>query len=237
MRRGPKPKRILLVVGRDNRIKTEYMGRMALSGLSDLKLQVMWEDPGCQWTSRMRRLESLFPGMPVLARKIGMKIAHMLCTLIHRGYFRERERRDNGIEFRIENLRKRLGRLAGRNGISILSFSSGGRVSSLLADSLGIERIICIGYPFRNPAEGENPDRYRHLAGLKTPMLIVQGNQDEYGGSEAARNIALSPGIELCFVDATHAYDLDPVQWEAVQAKIRSAMATPGHRPGPQVHA
>jgi predicted alpha/beta-hydrolase family hydrolase len=62
-------------------------------------------------------------------------------------------------------------------------------------------------------------------------MLIIQGNRDEYGGSEAVRNVPLSPGIELFFVDSTHDYRLDSRQWDTVLSKIESTLS-PGFRPG-----
>jgi hypothetical protein len=163
--------------------------------------------------------------MPDRARKISFKALHLCYGLLHWGYLRERKKRNNSLQFRIQSLRMRLSRIAGGNEVSILSFSSGGRVSSLIADSLRIKRLICIGYPFRHPEEGENPERYRHLTHLKTPMLIVQGNRDEYGGYGVERDFPLSPGIELFFVDSTHDYRLDDRQWGAVLSKIESALS------------
>jgi len=231
MRRRAKPEKILYVIGRDDWIKSEYMSRMSLSGIRNLGFEIMWEDPSFGWIFRIRKMRDLFPGISRRAHIYILKFVHLFYGLTHWGYFRLRKQLNKSFEFRIENLRNRLGRVGDENEISILSFSSGGRVSSLIADSFKIQRLICIGYPFRNPKEGENPDRYRHLAELKTPMLIIQGNRDEYGGSEVERNVPLSPGIELFFVDSTHDYRLDGRQWDTVLSKIES-MLSPGLRPG-----
>ncbi|MBW6119335.1 alpha/beta family hydrolase, partial [Pseudomonas aeruginosa] len=52
--------------------------------------------------------------------------------------------------------------------------SMGGRMASLLADELGADALVCLGYPFYAAGKPEKP-RVAHLAGLRTPTLIVQG--------------------------------------------------------------
>ncbi len=153
-----------------------------------------------------------------------MRGVQHLFDLFHWGDAHARKLRKYNIEIRLAHLRKRLDRIGSGKEISILSYSSGGRVSSLIADSFKIRQIICIGYPFRNPAEGDNPERYRHLADLKTPMLIIQGDHDKYGGSEAGRTYALSRSIELFFIESDHDYMLDEHQWGIVLSKIGSAL-------------
>jgi hypothetical protein len=225
MRKRAGPRQILFIVGRDNWIKSVCMSRMFVGSLRNLGFEFMWEDPSFGWILRLQRLERFFPRMTDRTLGFHLKLLHLLYGATHRGYFRLHKLLNTNLEFRIQNLRKRLGRIRGKHEVSILSYSSGGRVSSLAADRLQVKQLVCIGYPFRNPKEGENPDRYRHLADLRTPMLIVQGNRDEYGGSEVDRTIPLSPGIELFFVDCTHAYELDSHQLNSVLSKIGSALA------------
>jgi predicted alpha/beta-hydrolase family hydrolase len=51
--------------------------------------------------------------------------------------------------------------------------------------------------------------RTKHLAGLKTPTLIVQGTRDEFGTREEVSHYVLSPAIELLWLeDGDH--DLKP---------------------------
>ncbi len=90
--------------------------------------------------------------------------------------------------------------------------SMGGRVASMVADDLyaagRIAGLLCLGYPFHPPAK---PDQLRtaHLAGLKTPTLIVQGTRDEFGGREEVSTYALSKSIEILWLeDGDH--DLKP---------------------------
>lgn len=94
--------------------------------------------------------------------------------------------------------------------------SMGGRVASLMADALlaegRIRGLVCLGYPFHPPGK---PDALRtaHLAMLRCPTLIVQGERDPFGTrSEVEALVAarsLSPAIEVVWaVDGDH--DLGP---------------------------
>lgn len=90
--------------------------------------------------------------------------------------------------------------------------SMGGRVASMVADRLfdagRIAGLICLGYPFHPPAK---PDqlRTRHLVGLKTPALIVQGTRDEFGVPGEVSGYDLSDKITVHWVeDGDH--DLKP---------------------------
>ena len=90
--------------------------------------------------------------------------------------------------------------------------SMGGRVASMVADPLydadRIAGLLCLGYPFHPPGQPEQL-RTKHLVGLKTPSLIVQGTRDEFGTREEVTRYELSPAIELMWLeDGDH--DLKP---------------------------
>lgn len=90
--------------------------------------------------------------------------------------------------------------------------SMGGRVASMVADELfasgQIAGLICLGYPFHPP---DKPEALRtaHLEDLKCPALIIQGTRDAFGTHEEVARYALSPRIEICWLeDGDH--DLKP---------------------------
>jgi uncharacterized protein len=90
--------------------------------------------------------------------------------------------------------------------------SMGGRVASMVADKLfdagRIAGLVCLGYPFHPPAK---PDQLRtkHLVGMKTPALIVQGTRDEFGVPDEVNGYELSDKITVHWVeDGDH--DLKP---------------------------
>ncbi len=74
--------------------------------------------------------------------------------------------------------------------------SMGGRMASLVADDAGVRGLICLGYPFHPPGKPEKL-RTEHLAALKTPTLICQGERDPFGTKDEVPGYTLSKKIEL----------------------------------------
>jgi hypothetical protein len=117
----------------------------------------------------------------------------------------------------------RVLRFLGRDReIFVFSRSAGGRLASLVADEAGVRRMVCIGYPFQNPEEGPNPDRYAHLKDVRTPFLIIQGTRDEYGGREIVGKYPLSPHTQLEWVDADHDFRIPDAEWARVLDRIHA---------------
>ncbi|NER64737.1 alpha/beta hydrolase [Pseudomonas sp. MAFF212427] len=88
--------------------------------------------------------------------------------------------------------------------------SMGGRMASLVADELEVDALVCLGYPFYAAGKPEKP-RVAHLATLKTPTLIVQGERDALGNRETVQGYELSSAIELCWRVAGD-HDLKPLK-------------------------
>lgn len=88
--------------------------------------------------------------------------------------------------------------------------SMGGRMASLLADELGADALVCLGYPFYAVGKPEKP-RVEHLAGLQTRTLIVQGERDALGNRQAVMGYELSPAISLEWMVAAD-HDLKPLK-------------------------
>ena len=130
----------------------------------------------------------------------------------------------NTFEHRVQNTQKLIRFLGRDRRVTLLSRSAGGRVASIIADQLGIERVICLGYPFKHPDLPAEPERYQHLATLKTPFLIIQGKRDAYGGQDILETYRLSPSIEVYFIDTDHDFLLSPQAWAQVLQKITDAI-------------
>ena len=88
--------------------------------------------------------------------------------------------------------------------------SMGGRMASLVADELGVDALVCLGYPFYAVGKPEKP-RVEHLASLRTRALIVQGERDALGNREAVAAYSLSPSIEVMWLAAGD-HDLKPLK-------------------------
>jgi predicted alpha/beta-hydrolase family hydrolase len=88
--------------------------------------------------------------------------------------------------------------------------SMGGRMASLLADELKVDGLVCLGYPFYAVGKPEKP-RVAHLAELRTPTLIVQGERDALGSRQAVAGYSLSPAIEVLWIPTAN-HDLKPLK-------------------------
>ena len=88
--------------------------------------------------------------------------------------------------------------------------SMGGRMASLVADELGVDWLVCLGYPFYAVGKPEKP-RVAHLAELQTPTLIVQGERDALGNRLTVETYPLAPTLELVWLAAAD-HDLKPLK-------------------------
>lgn len=84
----------------------------------------------------------------------------------------------------------------GADNLIIGGKSMGGRMASLVADAAKVRGLICLGYPFHPPGKPEKL-RTEHLADLKTPTLICQGERDPFGTKEEVPGYTLSKKIKI----------------------------------------
>lgn len=92
--------------------------------------------------------------------------------------------------------------------VAIGGKSMGGRMASLIADEVGAAGLVCLGYPFHPPGK---PERLRteHLATMKTPTLILQGERDPFGTKAEVEGYELASAIAVQWLgDGNH--DLAP---------------------------
>lgn len=82
--------------------------------------------------------------------------------------------------------------------------SMGGRMASLIADEVEAAGLVCLGYPFHPTGK---PDQLRtdHLARLKTPTLILQGERDPFGSQAEVATYKLAKAIRCVYLpDGDH---------------------------------
>ena len=128
----------------------------------------------------------------------------------------------------------RVVEMLGQEGLVIGGKSMGGRIASLIADEAGVAGLICLGYPFHPTGK---PDRLRveHLASIKTPTLIVQGERDPFGSREEVAGYKLSPAIRVAWVkDGDHSFKprkssgrTEQQNWEAALDEIVTFLEAP----------
>lgn len=101
--------------------------------------------------------------------------------------------------------------------------SMGGRVATMVADELAARGVVVFGYPFHPPDKPEQL-RVAHLAALRTPTLLLQGERDEFGTREEVAGYTLSPAIHVeWFVDGDHSLVPRAASgWKAAQHLARA---------------
>jgi uncharacterized protein len=96
--------------------------------------------------------------------------------------------------------------LGGGQSLVIGGKSLGGRIASMIADEVGALGLVCLGYPF-HPAGQPTRLRTAHLAALRTPTLIVQGERDALGTKDEVARYELSPSIQIEWLeDGDHSF-------------------------------
>jgi predicted alpha/beta-hydrolase family hydrolase len=108
-----------------------------------------------------------------------------------------------------ESWREAIRVLSGKDGPGSLVIggkSMGGRIASMVADSAAVAGLVCLGYPFHPPGQTDKL-RVAHLAGLRTPGLIVQGTRDPFGGRDEVSLYSLSKALRVVFLeDGDHSF-------------------------------
>ncbi|MBI2970248.1 MAG: alpha/beta fold hydrolase [Gammaproteobacteria bacterium] len=113
-----------------------------------------------------------------------------------------------------------------RHRLVIGGKSMGGRVASMIADRHGVAGVVCLGYPFHPPRQ---PERLRteHLADLRTPMLICQGERDRFGNREEVTGYRLSSAVRLHWLsDGNHELAPRKASGRSHEDNLREAVET-----------
>lgn len=217
--------KILLVLGRealdrDSSLYQEVLGNLQLSGF-EIRF-----DP-------MDRIRFLF------MRKIGpgkFLGKHLLLPFMRAVYVVLVQRqlfdfllfvlnRISSLEFRTRVVSRYIQRKSKQTiHLVVLARSAGSIVISSIANHMPVDYIICLGYPFRSPEEGDAAFRTAHLARLEKPMMIFQGERDPYGGKDMVNQYTLSPQIQLSFMDVDHDFNLNEQDLLRVKTEIERVL-------------
>ena len=212
----------LLLVGRDDWQKDEALNLALLQQLKNNCIEIIWEDPAAPVIHFFRKIEQKCKIFSPRIKKCHLRLIQIVYGLLHPSYFVYLyKRKNNSVAFRCESLKKTIRKHGGAERTIVLARSSGGRVASLISDELNLKQIVCLGYPFKHPEQDDEPARYAHLAQLKTPMLIIQGIQDEYGGIEIKNRYELSNNITLLFLDTDHNFAIDDAMAQDIVQHIK----------------
>lgn len=158
--------------------------------------------------------------LPFAARQ-GLKALQLLVRPARWAYFSPSYRaRVNSIANRGRALRELVGFLGPGKEVMIVGRSLGGRVATMVADEAKVAKLVCLGYPFRHPRAAPDPGRYAHLANLQTPLLIVQGTSDPYGGREITVRYQFSPNTRIHWVETGHDFAVSTEVWTEMLERV-----------------
>lgn len=220
---------LILLLGRDDWQKDINLNYMLVHYIQKKGIAIAWEDPigGPIWW--LRNMLSHFFQLSEFWDKLMVRVLQILYAGVNWRYaqhlFRQfRDEQHHTVNGRSQRVATRINALSKNYEVYVISRSSGGRVASLIADNVGVKQIICLGYPFQNPENGIEPERYEHLPEVKTPFLIIQGRKDEYGGGEILGKYVFHPNTTIFLMDTDHGFNMEKQQWKVLFHKIEEVL-------------
>ncbi len=221
---------IVFFAGRDNWEKDQELNQIIVKFLVENNIEIRWEDPAENLLFKFRFLEKHFNWLPPFLKRNRRKIVQLTYGIFNWSYLNYyfnfyynnySGKSNKTIDFRTKKLKESVLNLGNKKDIIVLARSSGGRFISSVADELKLKQIICLGYPFKHTKMPDEPSRYLHLRNLKTPMLIIQGEHDEYGGIESKDKYELSSKVKLEFINTDHDFNINIDTWNYVLNRIK----------------
>ena len=218
---NPSPDKILLIIERDSYEKDAVFIKELVESLGPTGYRPVWYNPHGVGSSQLIPSNKIINALPKALRLLIKIINLFRYPKRLKYYFTTSAWREGTIKGRARNLELFMRCLPENAHVAVFSRSAGGRIASLVADSLGIKKLICLGYPFKHPEKLVEPERFMHLASLKTPFLIIQGTRDEYGGAGLDDIYDLSSSISIEFIDTDHDFKISPEQFNTVVGRIQ----------------
>jgi uncharacterized protein len=161
------------------------------------------------------------PFMTAVAR--GMEARGIRVVRFEFPYMKARRRVPDREPVLLQAWRDVVAEHGGGAAVAIGGKSMGGRMASMVADELGVRALVCFGYPFHPPGQPEKL-RTKHLAALRTPALIIQGERDPFGTPADVAGYELSPAIEIAWIPGAD-HSLKPREKENIARAVDLASA------------
>jgi hypothetical protein len=210
-----KTSKIILLIGREHLEKDSYLYTDILSEIKGIKFDVFNESYSY---FRKRVYPYIAKVIPRFIRKqpiiisLYLQIEEKFYSIIlnpmdykmHIAF----QKNPNDISLRIEKLAIRLNNIPRDTEITLIGRSAGAIVATMVSLQHPIHKIISLGYPFKHPDFEEEAYRHEHLKKVNTPMLIIQGLQDIYGGKEIEKKYHFNSNTTIVFEDINHDFEL-----------------------------
>lgn len=216
-------KKIILILGREQLHQDSQLYKLLFESIDRKKFHVQF-DPSDELSiihERVKCFGAQFKFGRRLAESFYSKILKLQFILRYQdwtlSYFNLYKPSFRDFEYRKTVLTHFLFKLNKDQEVIIIGRSAGAILATQLADQFSIKKVICLGYPFKHPEKEEESYRTEHLKNLKTSTVIFQGNKDEYGNVEFAKNKDLSTNIKLIELQTDHAYHCSDDEFEMIK--------------------
>jgi hypothetical protein len=225
-------KKALLFIGRSNTQKNSLPLEALMEKLALNDYLLLWPESRKKLISRQLSdkskniisfIDKLLGSNETIVKKYYRKFIKAIILLLHPSkwdYLFLRHIDESKVDQTY--LYRRAIQVYGKNrALGILSHSAGGVMAANLQNESNLKCIICFGYPFKHPEEPEDKRRTAVLEDIQTPVLIIQGCSDEYGGTDVREKYNLSTSVEIMNVDSNHDYEhLPDSDWDLVISNI-----------------
>lgn len=111
--------------------------------------------------------------------------------------------------------------------ITLIGRSAGAIVATMVSIQHPIHKIVALGYPFKHPDNEGEAYRHEHLKHVETPMLLIQGLQDVYGGKEIEKKYLFNANTKIVFEDINHDFELTEENRIQILRNIENFIADP----------
>ena len=210
-----KTNKIILLIGREHLEKDSYLYTDILSEIKGIQFDV-YNDSYSYFRRRVypfiAKVIPVFIRKQPIIRSLYLQIEEQFYSIIlnpndyqiHIAF----QKNPNDISLRIEKLARRLNKIPRDTEITLVGRSAGAIVATMASLNHPIHKIIALGYPFKHPDNEEEAYRHEHLKHVKTPLLIIQGLQDIYGGKEIKKKYNFNSNTTIVFEDINHDFEL-----------------------------
>lgn len=229
-----KTNKIILLIGREHLEKDSYLYTAILSEIKGIQFDV-FNDSYSYFKRRVypyivKVIPRFIRKQPII-RCLYLQIEEQFYSIIlnppdyklHVAF----QKNPNDIPLRIEKLAKRLSKIPSNTEITLIGRSAGAIVATMVSFNHPVHKIIALGYPFKHPDFDEEAYRHEHLKHVKTPMLLIQGLQDVYGGKEIEKKYLFNANTKIVFENINHDFELTEENRIQILRNIENFIADP----------
>nr|WP_049763928.1 alpha/beta fold hydrolase [Shewanella halifaxensis] len=108
--------------------------------------------------------------------------------------------------------------------IYLVGKSMGGRMSTILAESLKVDGVVCLGYPFI-PLSGGEP-RLEPIENCLAPIMVIQGERDKFGHKGLVETWPIMKKAQLHWLtDGDHGFKPRKSSGTSLEANLAEAIS------------